>query len=90
VTEKAIATCQPVLERISAYLDGDLPAATCGEVERHCRECPECAALFEGLRRTVGLCREVGQAPLPASVRDRARERVRQLMADKSGLSGMA
>jgi len=87
VTQKPSATCRDVLEQISAYLDGDLPAAACGEIERHCGECPECAALVDGLRRTVGLCRDVGQTPLPASVRDRARERVRQLMAVKESKS---
>ena len=75
------AACGEVLGRISAYLDGELPAPECSVIERHCRDCPECAHLTEGLRRTIGLCQEAGRAPLPDAVRARARRRVQQLLA---------
>ena len=73
--------CRQMLGRISAYLEGDLDAPACHAIDRHCRDCPECAAVVNGLRRTIGLCREAGRAPLPASVRNRARESVRRLLA---------
>ena len=34
----------------------------------------------DGLRETVGLCRQAGSVPLPDDVRQRARARVRQLL----------
>ena len=79
------AACEKVLARISAYLDGDLPAPECELIERHCRGCPECANLTESLRRTIGLCQEAGRAPLPEDVRKRARDRVRRLLEKGSG-----
>jgi anti-sigma factor RsiW len=73
-------TCKEVLANISSYLDGELETTECDAIERHCLECPSCAALVNGLRETVGLCRQAGTAPLPDAVRQRARESVRQLL----------
>jgi anti-sigma factor RsiW len=74
------ATCREMLERISAYLDGDLDERSCRDVRRHCRDCPACATLLANLERTVGLCREAGAKPLPESVREQARAHVRDLL----------
>jgi anti-sigma factor RsiW len=84
VSRQTSATCREVLGRISAYLDGDLPAPACHEIDQHCRNCAECAALVDGLRRTLGLCQEAGKAPLPESILSRARESVRRLLAAKA------
>jgi anti-sigma factor RsiW len=84
VSSKQGAACRNLRDRITAYVDGDLAAVDCRRIERHCRECPECAAFVEGLRRTIGLCREAGRAPLPEAVRASARARVRQLLDAKS------
>ena len=76
--------CRDLLAHLSAYLDGDLAAAECHVIERHCRDCAECARAVDGLRRTIGLCQHAGRAPLPESVRERARASVRKLLVDKS------
>lgn len=73
-------TCQEVLANISSYLDGELNPTACDAIEHHCRACPSCAALVEGLRETVGLCRQAGTVPLPEDVRQRARASVRRLL----------
>ena len=74
--------CRDVLTQISAYLDGDLDKAVCETIEQHCVTCPSCAAVVEGLKQTVGLCRQLGAAPLPPAVLERARESVRRLMEE--------
>ena len=80
MTESISRECRETLAGISAYLDADLDAAVGAAIERHCQDCPPCAAIVSGLRETIGLCRETAAAPLPESVRERARERVRQLL----------
>jgi anti-sigma factor RsiW len=80
VTTASSTSCRLLLERLSAYIDGDLPASACDRIERHARQCRRCATVIEELRRTTGLCRRAGEAPLPASVRKLARERIRRLM----------
>jgi anti-sigma factor RsiW len=81
MTKSTSPECQKVLLRISAYLDGDLDAAACDAIERHCQGCVHCAELVRGLRETVGLCRQAASVPLPESVQQRARDRVRRLLA---------
>jgi anti-sigma factor RsiW len=81
MTKRRDRACHVLLERLSAYLDGDLKAASCRAIERHAATCPRCTALLRDLRRTVGVCRRAASVPLPADVRRRARSRIRELMA---------
>jgi anti-sigma factor RsiW len=72
--------CKAILANISAYLDGELDSTACDAIERHCQGCPTCTALVNGLRETVGLCRQAASVPLPNAVRQRARDSVRRLL----------
>ena len=72
--------CKQILTSISAYFDGELDVASCDAIVQHCQGCPGCAAVVDGLRETVGLCRQAGTVPLPESVRQRARDSVRRLL----------
>lgn len=74
------ADCQILLERLSAFLDGDLPAPQCRAIEAHARHCDRCTKMIADLRNTIGLCQAAGNQPLPDAVRRRARARVRALM----------
>jgi anti-sigma factor RsiW len=80
MTESTSRECQEIVAGIAAYLDGEIDAAACNAIEGHCRNCERCAALVRGLRETVGLCRQAASAPLPESVRQRARDSVRRLL----------
>jgi anti-sigma factor RsiW len=79
--------CRELLQNVSAYLDGELDATACDAIERHSHDCPACATLVEGLRKTVGLCRQAAHVDLPESVRQRAKSAVRQLL-DQESASG--
>ena len=83
MNEDVNAECGAMLAGISAYLDGELDATACQAIERHCRDCARCAALVEGLRETIGLCREAGTAPLPEAVRQRAKAGIERLLASE-------
>ncbi len=76
--------CTATMARIDAALDGDLDAAECRAIDAHCQTCAACATLVGGLRQTVGLCRDVGAAPLPEDVRRRAQSQVRRLLRGQS------
>ena len=75
--------CAAALASISAYLDGELDAVACQVIERHCRDCGSCTTLIEGLRETIGLCREAGSLPLPETVRQRAKASIERLLASE-------
>jgi anti-sigma factor RsiW len=78
--ESSNTDCQTILGGISAYLDGELDTTACDAIERHCQACPRCASLVNGLRETVGLCRQAASVPLPDAVRQRARASVQRLL----------
>ena len=73
--------CEDLLERISRYIDGELPAAERLMMEEHLRDCPECEEVLHSLEHTVDLCREEGRPDLPSDLRARALERVHQLLS---------
>jgi anti-sigma factor RsiW len=80
MTEDTQDTCRDVLEHIAAYLDGELDATTCLRIEAHCVGCDACARVVNGLRETVGLCRQAADAPLPEGVRALALGRVQRIL----------
>jgi anti-sigma factor RsiW len=80
MNRRSDAACRTILSKISAYLDGELDATACEDIERHCETCSACQELVDGLRETVGLCRNAGRMPLPDAVRQRARDSIRRLL----------
>lgn len=80
MTERADPACTRMLSAISAYLDGDLEATQCAQIEQHCAGCPTCAEVVAALQQTVGLCRNAATTPLPDQVRARARASIRRLL----------
>lgn len=50
--------CKQIFAALSEYLDGDLPAKTCRELERHLKDCKSCLAYLENLKTTIQACRK--------------------------------
>jgi anti-sigma factor (TIGR02949 family) len=56
--------CERNLDRISAFLDGELDAAETAELQRHLEACPSCRALQEDLMAVrAGLAEEMPELP---------------------------
>jgi anti-sigma factor RsiW len=45
--------CRELVELVTAYLDGALPADVRAAFEAHLAECPGCAAYLEQMRTTI-------------------------------------
>lgn len=71
--------CRPRVADLFAYLDGELSARRCAEIEQHIRDCGCCETLAADVRRLIAACRAKGREPLPASLRARARSAARRL-----------
>jgi hypothetical protein len=55
-------------DKLSEYLDGELPDGERRAVEKHLRSCAECSAVLADLKRVVARAREVGTGvPRPPS-----------------------
>ena len=62
-------SCRELVERLSEYLDGELPAGLCRSVEAHMGDCRPCREFLESLRRTIRWMGESGARELPAEIR---------------------
>lgn len=66
------AACPDVVERFSAFLEGEIGSDECLALQSHVNDCPSCNAACTSLKRTVNLCRESG-AEVPSDVQARVR-----------------
>ena len=75
-------TCEELMALFSRYVDGELPAGGCEEIEEHAARCGRCSDFLDEVRKTVALCRglKTGESPRPlgAEVRERLRELYQQ------------
>jgi RNA polymerase sigma-70 factor (ECF subfamily) len=60
--------CKQIFAVLSEYLDAQLPAENCRELERHLKGCQPCIAYLESLKATVEACRryKAPRAPAPS------------------------
>lgn len=59
--------CKAVFERLSEYIDGELPADACEHIAEHIADCPPCVKFVESLKKSVGVFRAYrpGEEPPP-------------------------
>ena len=62
--------CIEVVEIITDYLEGALPAAEARRLKRHLDTCPGCTEYLAQLRAVAGSLRGVTDASFPAEMRD--------------------
>jgi hypothetical protein len=71
--------------KLSEYLDQELDEATCEDIRRHAESCVPCEACLETLRRTVDLCHQFDQVPVPEDFSRRLKEMVDSLIHRSQG-----
>ena len=63
------ARCKRIFAMLSEYLDAELPAKNCRELEGHLQGCAPCIAYLESLRKTVAACGKYQVPKIPAPSR---------------------
>jgi hypothetical protein len=63
--------CKDMLGNLSDYINGDLEAELCAEIEQHVACCNNCRIVVDTLKRTVTLYHDHGHEPLPEDVKSR-------------------
>lgn len=64
--------CQALLGSLSEYIDGELPAELCQEIEKHLDGCDNCRVVLNTTRRTIDLVQvPVDEETVPDDVRER-------------------
>ncbi|MEJ2639121.1 MAG: zf-HC2 domain-containing protein [Desulfosarcinaceae bacterium] len=78
------AACIELFAKLSDYLDNELDAVTCKDIEAHLANCPCCSVCMETLKRTVAFCRKAEERPVPETLSKRLREIVAGLVTPES------
>ncbi len=64
--------CYHFLDSLSDYVDGELRAELCLDLERHMADCDDCQIVVDTLKKTVSLYHKTVDEPsLPSDVRAR-------------------
>jgi len=68
--------CREIFAMLSDYLNLELPADVCKEIEAHLAGCPPCIDFAESLRKTAELCRTYRPLEIPHPLANEARDQL--------------
>ena len=71
--------CIKMFERLSEYLDNEVDAPTCENIETHASTCISFKVYLETLKRTIDLCKSSGSRPVPKEFSHRLMDAIDQL-----------
>jgi anti-sigma factor RsiW len=64
--------CKQLLGSLSEYIDGELQAELCAQIEAHLQDCDNCRVVVNTFRKTVELYEQTTvPAGLPEAIRER-------------------
>ena len=63
--------CKELVEEITAYLDGTLPAADRRRFDAHLANCPYCTEYLEQMRQTIARLGTLDETTLSTDARER-------------------
>jgi len=78
MAESTHNTCEGLLGSLSDYIDGELGAELCRQIEKHIAECDDCRIVVDTTRKTIDLVHASNdpQTDLPDEVRNRLFKRL--------------
>jgi anti-sigma factor RsiW len=71
--------CLEMFKRLSEYLDNELDDITCNEIEQHVKECVPCFSCLQTLKRTVDLCKQTANKPVPEEFSQKLKELIQNM-----------
>jgi RNA polymerase sigma-70 factor (ECF subfamily) len=74
-------TCRDMLLNYSRYLEGEIPAHVCAEMERHVKTCAGCRGACESLKRSLALCHGTPSVEVPPDTQQSVRAALREFLS---------
>ncbi len=71
--------CLELFEKLSEYLDNELDEATCKDIKKHVKACVPCFICLQTLKRTIDLCKQAGERPIPEDFSKKLRQVIHNL-----------
>lgn len=78
--------CRDIRDKLSFYLDGDLPSGDKSAIEEHLKSCTGCSAALADLRKTIGHIKDLAELEPPEWMTRRIMEKVRAEAPPKKGI----
>lgn len=66
-----MVSCKKVAESLSGYIDGDVSAELCAEIEHHLRYCRRCSVLLDSVRKVLIISGDDRTFELPIGYEER-------------------
>jgi len=76
--------CMALFEKLSEYIDRELDAPTCRDIEAHIRACKPCQVCFGTLKQTVDLCKRLESRKVPETFQSKLKDAISDLMQNPS------
>jgi anti-sigma factor RsiW len=76
--------CIALFERLSEYIDRELDASTCNDIEAHIKACKPCQVCLNTLKQTVDLCRNLKHRQVPRTFSLKLKEAIVDLIGTPS------
>jgi anti-sigma factor RsiW len=76
--------CLALFERLSEYIDRELDAPTCKDIEAHIKACKPCQVCLDTLKQTVDLCKNLERHQVPETFSLKLKGTIFDLIKDKS------
>jgi anti-sigma factor RsiW len=73
-----------LFERLSEYIDKELDAPTCKNIEAHISACKPCQVCLNTLKQTVKLCKHLENHQVPETLSLKLKDAIAELMQKKS------
>ncbi len=67
--DRRSARCLELFEKLSEYIDGELPPGVCAEIEAHLAGCEPCLRFLHSLRSTVAHVGELPASGMPEDLK---------------------
>ena len=84
-TSHAHENCMALFEKLSEYIDRELDAPTCRDIEAHIRACKPCQVCFGTLKQTVDLCKRLDNRKVPETFQLKLKDAIFDLMQSPPG-----
>lgn len=59
------SNCLALFEKLSEYIDRELDAPTCKDIEAHIQDCKPCQVCLGTLKQTIALCKHLEHRKVP-------------------------
>ena len=71
--------CLEMFEKLSEFIDGELDHAACEEIQKHADDCVACFSCLETLKRTVAICKNIEDKPVPKEFSQKLKEIIQNI-----------